>query len=445
MRSTFATPIAATAILGALVLIASGLVRAEEAPVLPPLPKLEPVEPESGPAYEKISLTDAVRRALVRNPTAVIAQQEIKRAEALTIESRAGSMPSLTANGTLLRLDSDRVIPGRTVAPKDQQSANLVLSMPLIAPQRWMQWSQSSANQETAKASGEDVRRSLAIAVARAYLGVVAQKRQVEINSRSVATDRIHFDFTHTRFSGGVGNRVDEVRAAQQLAFDQALLAASYTGLARAREALGVLLGEDKPVDVLDEISLPDGSTDFEDAAVRRQDVRAAKQRAVVAEKVKKDSWSDYMPLLTGQFQPFLQHPSTLTQPETGWQATLVLTIPLVEGGLRVGQLREREAILAEARAQYDGLLRQTRADLRVAAEETRRSDEAMRSARVAAELAHQALDLANLAYKTGATTNIEVIDAERRARDADTAGVIAEDNVRQARLNLLVAAGQFP
>jgi outer membrane protein TolC len=50
-----------------------------------------------------------------------------------------------------------------------------------------------------------------------------------------------------------------------------------------------------------------------------------------------------------------------------------------------------------------------------------------------------------NLAYHAGATTNIEVIDAERRARDADSAVIIAEDNVRQARLDLLVAAGQFP
>jgi outer membrane protein TolC len=110
-----------------------------------------------------------------------------------------------------------------------------------------------------------------------------------------------------------------------------------------------------------------------------------------------------------------------------------------------VGQKREREALLAEARAQYDGLLRQTRSDIRVAVEEIRRADEAMRSSNAAAELAHQALDLANLAYHAGATTNIEVIDAERRARDADSAVIIAEDNVRQARLDLLVAAGQFP
>ncbi len=82
--------------------------------------------------------------------------------------------------------------------------------------------------------------------------------------------------------------------------------------------------------------------------------------------------------------------------------------------------------------------MRQTRSDLRVASEEVRRADQAVKSATSAAQLAHRALELANLAYQAGATTNLEVIDA-------DTAAAIAEDNVRQARLDLLAAAGQFP
>ena len=165
-----------------------------------------------------------------------------------------------------------------------------------------------------------------------------------------------------------------------------------------------------------------------------------------MAEKVRKDSWTDYTPTLNGQFQPFFQHPASLTMPETGWQAMLVLTLPA---------RRRRPAPRASSASatpcwprrapSTTALLRQTRSDVRVAVEEIRRADEAMRSAHAAAELAHQALDLANLAYQAGATTNIEVIDAERRARDADSAVVIAEDNVRQARLDLLVAAGQFP
>ena len=456
MPRSFVVRSSVAVVLGILFFVGARYTSAEEIPAMPPIPKLDPVSPELSTVYEKVSLTEAVRRALARNPTAVVAMQEIKRAEALLVEARAGSMPSLTANATLLRLDNDRLLlasPGTATAPpvyrnissKNQQSANLVLNVPLVAPQHWVQWSQATVNLDTIKANGEDTRRTLAVLAARAYLAIISQKRQVDINARSVATDRSHYDYTHARFAGGVGNRVDEVRAAQQLAADQALFSASFTALARAREALGVLLGEDKPVDTLDDVSLADVSANFEDAATRRQDVLAARQRALAAEKIKKDSWTDYTPMVNGQFQPFYQNPATLTTPETGWQAMLVLSFPLFEGGIRVGQMREREAILAEARAQYDGLLRQTRSDIRLAVEEIRRADEAMRSSNAAAELAHQALDLANLAYHAGATTNIEVIDAERRARDADSAVVIAEDNVRQSRLDLLVAAGQFP
>jgi outer membrane protein TolC len=235
------------------------------------------------------------------------------------------------------------------------------------------------------------------------------------------------------------------VRAGQQVAADEAQLAASYTGLTRSREALSILLGSEQPVDVTDEVSLPVARVDREAAIAQRQDVAAAKARMKLAEKVKRESWADYTPNLSAQLIPFYQNPSSITTPETGWQALLVLSLPLVEGGLRRGQAHEREVLVAEARTQYESLLRQTRSDIRVAVEETRHADDGFKSATRAAGLAREALSLLTLAYRAGATTNIEVIDAERRARDADTAVVIAEDSVRQARLDLLAAAGQFP
>lgn len=463
------------ALLGAVLTVAVVVVAtataygAAEASAIRPIPTLEPVMPEAANQYEKISLTEAVRRALVRNPTAVIAFQEMQRSQALLEQARAGSLPSLVLNGNLTRLDADRTLTAagplvdgvvvgnhvtsftyappssRVIAGKNQQAANLTLNLPLLAPRAWANWSEASTNVLTAKAAREDIRRTLGTSVARAYLAIISLKRQVDTTTRAVANDRSHYDYTHTRFAGGVGTRVDEVRAAQQLAADQASLSSVFSSLARAREALSVLVAENEPVDTLDDLSLPNPDTSFDQAASARQDVQAAKQRAQAAEKIRRESWTDFMPAINGQVQPFFQHPNSLTTPETGWQAMLVLSFPLVEGGLRHGQMRERDALLAEARAQYDGLLRQTRSELRVAVEAVRRADEAMRSAGAAAELAHQGLDLANLAYHAGATTNIEVIDAERRARDADTAVVIAEDNVRQARLDLLVAAGQFP
>ena len=62
-----------------------------------------------------------------------------------------------------------------------------------------------------------------------------------------------------------------------------------------------------------------------------------------------------------------------------------------------------------------------------------------------AAASANEVLKITIVAFEAGASTNIEVIDAQRSARDLETAVTQAEDRVRQARLDLLVALGRFP
>ena len=131
--------------------------------------------------------------------------------------------------------------------------------------------------------------------------------------------------------------------------------------------------------------------------------------------------------------------------PLSGYQLELLLTVPLYDGGLRYGQHKERDALHDEARVAYEAGLRQARSDVRAAFEAMRRADDSLRSSREAAKLAIQALDLANLAYRGGAVTNIEVIDAERQARDAATQAEVAADAARQARLTMLTATGHFP
>ena len=77
--------------------------------------------------------------------------------------------------------------------------------------------------------------------------------------------------------------------------------------------------------------------------------------------------------------------------------------------------------------------------------EALRRTDASFQAAQRSAKLARETLDLASQAYAAGATTNLEVIDAERRARDAETAAAVAEDAARLARLDLLAVSGRFP
>ena len=396
-----------------------------------------------------MSFRQAVDRALQRYPSAIVADAEIDRAEALVRQARATSLPTLSGVATYTRLDSDRTSNGVIMASANQLYAGATLGVPLVVPQRWMNWSRASDNVDVARASAADVRRQLGVATGRAWLAVVAQRRIVEVSSRARDTAKAHADFAQLQLDGGVGNRIDAVRAQQELAAAEAQLEAGRVGLARAQEALGVLLGETAPMDATAEAALPapppSVAAGLDESGSRRTDVLLAQTRLAAADASQRASWADFVPYLTGSFQAFLQDPASIQNPSAGWQAQLSLTVPLYDGGLRYGQADERDALIAEAQATLAGVERQARSDVRAAFESVRRAEAAARAAREAARLAEEARDLATQAYLAGASTNIEVIDAERRARDAQTAAVIADDNAQQARLDLLAATGRFP
>ncbi len=405
-------------------------------------------QPKATPVARSVTLDEAVKLAIARNPTAEIAAREIDRAEALTKQVRSGWLPTLDLNGTYTRLDNDRELNGRITLPANSFNGNVRLTIPLIAGRQWTRYAQSKMGIEAARSSFADTRRLVALAAARAYLTVIAQRRVVETGRAALVTTKAHESYTTTRFSGGVGNRLDAVRASQERATAEARLVSQLTDLARAQEALGVTLGDEGAVDAARDPSLDvpiSVETALHEASSRRADITAERDRVELARKVARDTWVEYLPVLSAVGQPFYQNPPTFTNPLTGWTAQLVLTIPLYDGGLRYGLGDERRALEAQARSRLEGALRQAKSEVRIAFEAMRRADEALNAAREAAKFAKEAQELAQLAYEAGATSNIEVVDAERRSRDADVAVAIAEDASRQTRLDLLAACGRFP
>jgi outer membrane protein TolC len=420
-----------------------------------------PLPPALIPPPEKLTFGEAIRRSVARNPTALQAQAEIARAQGIFEEVRSAALPTLFATGSLTHLDGTRTSntlvlgPGGAVtntnavlAAQNQRAANATLSIPLLAPKAWLQAAQAHEQVDVARFSFEDARRVVAVATARAYLAVMAQHRLVEIDNQARVDAKAHLDDAHARFEVGSGNRLDEVRAAQELETDESQLAAALSNVTRAMEALGVLVGADGPIEVEEELALPNPPAPndaLQEAESIRADIRAGKERQEAARRVVRDAYADYLPLLTAVIEPFYQDPPLTTVPQTGWQAELVLTIPLYDGGARYGQEKQRKALYEESKIALDNLLRQARSDVRTAFDSVRRADEGLLSARNAAKLGHEALEMTNLAYREGATNDLEVVDAEQRSRNADTAALVAEDAARQARIDLLSASGRFP
>jgi outer membrane protein TolC len=403
--------------------------------------------PPGPPPPTRVTWQKALELAAAHNTSTLVADQEIRRAEALVREARAGWLPTLAGNGSYTRIDSARYFGNMVTTPAGSWNGNLALTVPIVAPGAWANDWHAQDARDLARVNAADARRQLATAVGRTYLTVVLQHRQVEVAARARDTAKVHYDYAHTRLGLGLGNGVDEARAAQELHTDEAQLDNAQTALVRAQSALGVLLSADDLVDVDDDVQLaaaPSAEVAIDDARKNRSDVRALQARKLSTEHLRRDDWVYYAPSLLAQAQAFKQT-ATLLQPGSGWQASVVLSIPFFDGGLRYGIARERTAVDQEARIQLEAALRQVSVEVRTQFRIVESADRSLEAARQASLSAAQAATLADKAYRAGATTNLELIDAERRARDAASQVALAEDNARQARLDLLLATGAFP
>ena len=397
------------------------------------------------PVVETVTFDEAIARALAKNPTVAIAATNILRSEALLLQARAATLPRVGASVTNTTLDSGRAFGDQTVQPQNQSLLGLSASVPLAATQ-WAARVQAMDQVEIARLSVTDTRRQIAVATASAYLAVIAQKRLVEVSLTAIATARGQLDFNTRRREGGVGSRLNELRSAQILAATQALLEGLQLNVVRAQEALGVLLAADGPVDV-------DGEPSFEvpqetpesEWLPNRADVRVITAQRAANERIVSDSRKDWWPAASVNFGPQLITPAGLFQPSRTWSLSVQLSQPLFDGRQRRGLRRQREAIFEAATLSLEQVQIEARSEVRQARAAVAARERALASARQSAGHATEVLRITIIAFEAGATTNIEVIDAQRSARDQESLVAQAEDAVRQARLDLLVALGRFP
>jgi outer membrane protein TolC len=404
-----------------------------------------PPIPTPAPTSQTLTFDDAVRLALERHPNVERAAQAILRAEALLQSSRSVFLPSLNGTVTTTILNEARGFSGQVTQPQTQSAFSMQAAFPVLAAARWAQAAQARDQVEISRIGRDETRRQVALAVSQAYLAVIAQHRQVSVNTRALENGRAHLSYASARLQAGAGSRLNELRAAQEASTDEVLLEASLLALRRTQEALGELVVADGPVDASVEpvFELP-GELPATWLS-GRVDIRLADAEIAAAERVRRDSWKDWVPNGNAAFTPQYVTPAGLFQPSNTWAAVIQFQLPIFDGGQRRSLAKQRDVVLELARIDRRDLEREIKSDERIARDAVQSTARALESARRAAEQAEEVVRITDVAFRAGATTNLEVIDAQRRARDAETAAAVAEDRARQARLDLLVALGRFP
>ncbi|ODS57370.1 MAG: hypothetical protein ABS36_05635 [Acidobacteria bacterium SCN 69-37] len=389
-----------------------------------------------------VEFDEAVRLAVERNPTMSSATTAIARADALLQQSRAALMPTVNASVTSVTYDSARGFEDAVTQPRSQVLFGASASMPIFAAEARARVGQGRDNVDVARLATAEVRQQIAAGTARTYLGVIAARRQVEVNERAIESARAHLDFAEKRLEGGAGSRLNQLRAAQALSRDEAQLENARFALHQAQEALGLMLAEDGPVDAGTEptFDVPEAS----DAWLGdRPDVQTQTRTIEAAERVLQDSWKAWLPTASVSFAPQAVAPASALSPSASWQLSVNLSQRLFDRRPAADRAL-RQVAVTQARFVLDDVTLRARSEERIARQALTSSERVLEASRRAAEQADQVLEITTAAFEVGATTNLEVIDAQLAARDAATTAAFAEDAARRARFDLLVAMGRF-
>jgi outer membrane protein len=395
---------------------------------------------------EAITLDEAIQRALKNNPSIAQAAQRILRAESLLQQARAVTLPNLDLAFSNVVVSTERRFEDVVTTPRSQATFSASLSMPILDAARWAATAQARDQVEIAGLSTADERTQVAVATAQAYLAIIASKRQVEVSLRARETSLAHLDYARRRLEAGAGTRVNELRAGQEAASNEARLEVTHLAAYIAQEALGVLIAAAGPVDAASEPAF-DVPAAIDEAGwmALRPDIRLFEATERAADRVWSDSSKDWFPTGTASFDPQALVPASIFSSARSWRFFVSFSQPVFDAGFRRGQKRFRESELNVSRLALTGLQIQARSEVRLAQERVRSTERALAHVRSAAEQANEVLKITTFAFEAGATTNLEVIDAQRQARDEDSAAAIAQDAVQRARLDLLTALGRFP
>jgi outer membrane protein len=429
--------------LGCLVILGLAAEAAPQAP--PPPPPVAVVTEPHVPVVERLTFDEAVARAMARSPSIGEAAQAILQAESLLARARTVFYPLIYGNIGTAVLDAARGFDDSIVTPRTQTAFSATISYALIDAARWANKNAAADRVVVAQASARETRQHVAVVAAQAYLAVIAAERQSDITRRNHETAKALEDYAKTRLDAGQGSRLNYVRSVQQRATAEGLVQIAELAVQQAQEALGVAVFAPGPVGARGEPTLPPARIPPDDSwLLARPDVQQYEAELDARSRIVSDAWKSWAPTLTGSFTPRYVTPAGLFEPSRTWRAFFQLEIPIFDGTLgseRRFKIADRET----ARFRLDGLRVEARSEVRSAQESVRRAEAIVKSTREAADAASEALRITEFAYKAGATTNVEVVQAQQAARNGEIEAAVAEDRLRQFRLDLLVALGQFP
>jgi outer membrane protein TolC len=380
----------------------------------------------------QLNMQDCLKLALANNKVLqrIIQEKDVARGEEL--KSYSAALPSVGLSGEYQRLDEVQSIKlpdagggsSITLGDVDNYSVGLRVTQPIYAGGAIT--AQLNAGKLFSLITDQTVRaavQELVYLAAHSYYTTLLNQHLSQISADAVRSAQAHLDSVRQRRQIGVASDFDVLRSEVELSNFQAEFIKNKNAINVAKTNMLKVMGvsQDSNVVLSDEMIYAPFKMEMEKAVEvayrNRPDLFSREFDIKYQKELLQIAYSQYFPVVSGYYENLWSKPDphTRTIIEWGhsWQTGVMVTLPIFDGLSREGEILTQKARLKQSQIDLIDAEETTLFELTKAMLNIRDAEEFVESQKLNLTRAQEGLRLAEVGYKEGINTQVEIIDAQ--------------------------------
>lgn len=403
---------------------------------------------------QRITLDEAVERAVVRSPQMAAQQQSVDNAYLTRRTSWASFLPTVNAStsGALRSSQTFNDVTGVLESgSSDSYGAGLSGSWTVFeGTRRFREYDAAKADVRAAEARYTDARYQTALQTKNLFFNALRQEDLLEVALQRIDQAQQNMEIVRNRTLLGEATVSDSLRARLDVVNAEQAVLQGQTALRAARFALGRQIGLGEPVqpvrpDGLEPSPLPYSQDEIMTLAESASPaVIAATENSQAAGLTVSAAKTAYIPSLRfSSGYNWSNQQASFTGGNTSWNMSLSMSYPIFNGFQRESSIDRAQYVQRVATLQEDDARLGAREEADAALQNLLTAEQAILIAEDAAFVAAEDLRVVRARYAVGAATILDVLVSQNAVTQADVDVVTTRYDYILARAELEAILGR--
>lgn len=410
---------------------------------------LSPASHTATAGEQTLTLSESYWLAIESHEAVNIAREVLVQAESGVDKAVSQMLPKLTAEGGYTVYSEQKKSGGLVIQPDDASKVDVRLSQPVYTGGReWAARRQARLMSEKSSVGLDYAKENVIRAVGRAYYGALKAEKEVDIKEAALKRAHERSRVAAARFRVGEVTKTAVLRADALVAGAEAELIKAGGDRKNSADVLKRLTNVNDDIKLAEPPVKQDLSNDVTEilklAYTYRLDYRQGSLDERAATEGVSYAKGHFLPSLRieGLYSWREQDPKTTFYQKESVSGSVILSVPIFEGGLRYAELSEAKSKLRESELRRLLLKHDIELQVRAAFNGIEAVKAAIESYRKQLSLAEEDYNMVFEQFKFGLATTVDVIDADATLISAQRSLMNSTYDLAAARLELRAAAG---